>query len=129
MRDIKLYTDCEGWPVAQVTLSAVEVGQIAMWLRRSAQEHVDRVLERAAETGEQRAGEAICASSQEAGAWSNLHDLMDRPFWKNANEGIPCDWPIYPGDEELFDLMHKCSDCDEHDEDNVVQLVEDTNNE
>ena len=125
MRDIKLYTDCEGWPVAQVTLSAVEVGQISMWLRRAAQEHVDRVLERAAETGERKAGEAICASSQEAGAWSNLHDLMDIPFWKNANQGVPCNYPIYPGDEEMFDLMHEFGPDEDETEGKVIQLVED----
>ena len=53
---------------------------------------------------------------------------MDRPFWRNANEGAPCNWPIYPGDEELFDLMHEFGP-DEDDEDNVIKLVEDTNNE
>lgn len=124
MRDVKLYTDCEGWPVAQVTLSAVEVGQIAMWLRRAAQEHVDRVLDMTAESGEPKAGEAIFASSQEAGAWDMLHDLMDIPFWKYAHEDIPCDWPIYPGDEELYALVH---DTNDETEGKVIHLVEDNN--
>lgn len=113
MRDPKIFTNSDGWPIVQITLDSSEVSEIGMHLRNAAAEHAERVFKKTADPNEDvhpYAHEAICENWEQVGKWTILARQMDEAFWRRAEDYIPADFPMYPKD------IHVCNDCMDDDD-------------
>lgn len=94
----ELFSGPEGQPLVRVTLDAAEVGRIAMWLQRAAENHTQNGIDmyQCGEKPGDRWQEAQGDSHRESGAWWGLDMVMSDVFWRWANDDIPCPWPTHP---------------------------------
>lgn len=119
MRDARLYTDGDGFPIMQITLDALEMTRIAYLMKKGGIEQTRMMCDKHDLYKGDRLPGILAEINHEAGQWQALADILEEPYWARVDKELIAPFRPYPPD---YDEDHEAIEDGDAD---VLSIVRD----